>query len=187
MVWSLPPGSSGGWQGPIRVNDTPEHDGRWQYLPKLEVAPNGRLDVAYYDRRSDPEDVANDVSLQSSFDAGKHFEPSVRLTRRAFDSRIGFGSPHNLADLGSRLGLLSDRDFSLAVWTDTRAGTKASNKQDLFRGLVVYSRPSHLSEPVKNALRYGGVASVLIGLGMLAGAWRSRGQARPEEAVAQEG
>ena len=178
MVWSLAPGGSG-WQGPTRVNDTPERDGRWQYLPKLSVAPSGRLDVAYYDRRKDPKNRANDVALQSSFDSGKHFEPSVRLTSQPFDSKIGFGSPHDLADLGSRLGLISGDAFALTVWTDTRAGTIASNKQDLFRGLVVFSQPSHLAQPVKDGLRYGGLALALAGLALLA-AWRL-GAPRPSD------
>ncbi|MGH8574260.1 MAG: hypothetical protein ACREX8_17040, partial [Gammaproteobacteria bacterium] len=72
LVWSLPAGSPA-WEGPTRVNDTPERDGTSQYLPWLDVAPNGRLDVVYYDRRSDPKDVKNEVSLQSSFDHGESF------------------------------------------------------------------------------------------------------------------
>ena len=51
-VWSLSPGGRS-WDGPNRVNDTPPRDGTWQYLPKVSVAPDGRLDVLYYDRRAD--------------------------------------------------------------------------------------------------------------------------------------
>ena len=61
--------------GPTRVNDTKRRDGTAQYLPKLAVAPDGRLDVLYYDRRADPENLRNQVSLQSSFDHGESFTP----------------------------------------------------------------------------------------------------------------
>ncbi len=166
-VWSLPAGRSR-WQGPTRVNDTRRRDGTWQYMPKLAVAPNGRLDVVYYDRRSDRKNVMSGVSLQSSVTSGKSFIPSVRLSSRVFDSRIGFGSKHGLPDLGSRLGLLSTDQRALAVWTDTRAGTQASNKQDLSRAVVAFSDPPRLSQAVKYALRYGGLALALLGVGIVA-------------------
>jgi hypothetical protein len=160
------------------VNDTPPRDGTRQYLPKLAVAPNGRLDVVYYDRRADARNVMNLVSLQSSFDQGEHFSPALRLTSRAFDSRIGFGSPHDLPDLGSRLGLLSGEDWALAVWTDTRAGTQATNKQDLMRALVVFSKPARLADPVEYGLRYGGVALACLGLLVIASTAPARSAAR---------
>lgn len=168
LVWSLVPGGKS-WEGPTRVNDTPMRDGTWQYLPKLAVAPNGRLDVTYYDRRSDRGNVMSHVSLQSSFHARQSFAPAVRLSSTPFDSRIGFGSGSGLPELGSRLGLVSDDRRSLAVWTDTRAGTQASNKQDLASALVGFSEsPPRLSEPAKHGLRYGGVCLAFLGLALLA-------------------
>ena len=165
-VWSLAKGSAD-WGGATRVNDTPKRDGTWQYLPQLAVAPNGRLDVTYYDRRSDPDDVLNHVSLQSSFDEGERFIPSLRLSSQPFSSRIGFGSRNDLPTLGSRLALVSSDDRALAVWTDTRAGSVASNKQDLARAVVTVSDPSRLSPAAEDGLRYGGIALMLLGLGVL--------------------
>ncbi|MBA3300385.1 MAG: exo-alpha-sialidase [Thermoleophilaceae bacterium] len=166
MVWSR--GSSdSSWSGPVRVNDTRKEDGRAQYRPRLSVAPNGRLDVVYYDRRSDPEDRFNEVSLQSSFDDGKSFIPRVALSDRSFDSRIGFGSERGMPDIGSRLASLSTEDRAFAVWTDTRAGTDASGKQDLMRAVAVFSDPAGLESWQKNALRYGGLALMLVGLVLL--------------------
>lgn len=177
-IWSLGR-SEARWRGPTRVNDTEERDGRRQYLPKLAVAPNGRLDVLYYDRRTDPRNVMNHVSLQSSFDEGASFTPTLRLTSRPFDSRIGFGSPHDLPDLGSRLGLLSGGDWALAVWTDTRSGTQATNKQDLFRSLVVFSGPARLAKPVEYGLRYGGLGLGCLGILLIASTAPARSAARP--------
>jgi len=167
-LWSLAAGSKR-WKGPTRVNDTRRRDGTWQYLPQLAVAPDGRLDVVYYDRRSDKDNGLNHASIQSSVDAGESFSSSTRLSSRRFDSRIGFGGKNGLPDLGSRLALLSDKQRALAVWTDTRAGTRASNKQDLSRAVVAFSDPPRLSKAVKYGLRYGGVALALLGLGALAG------------------
>ncbi len=185
-LWSLAPGRSG-WEGPTRVNDTKERDGTSQYMPKLSVAPDGRLDVLYYDRRADqvapgsatatskrpgararPRNILNDVSLQSSLDAGRSFSSSVRLTSRSFDSRIGFGAKEGLPDLGSRLGLISDDRFALGLWTDTRAGTFQTQKQDLAQGLAAVNDPPRLSDTAESTLRYGGLALALAGLALTA-------------------
>lgn len=166
-VWSLKPGGSR-WEGPVRVNDTRKHDGTAQYLPKLAVAPSGRLDVLYYDRRADPKSILNQVSLQSSYDKGKTFTRSLNLSSRTFDSRIGFGAKEGLPDLGSRLGLISDDRFALGLWTDTRAGTSATQKQDIAKAVVAVSKPSAgLSKAAEYTLRIGGLAAVLAGLALL--------------------
>ncbi len=165
-LWSLAKGSQA-WEGPTRVNDTPERDGTSQYLPQVSVAPDGRLDVLYYDRRSDPENVMNHVSLQSSFDEGDSFTASARLTSQPFSSMIGFGSPQDLPTLGSRLALASTGDRALAVWTDTRAGTVPNNKQDLARAVVAFTEPKRLSPAAQDGLRYGGIALAVLGLLML--------------------
>lgn len=162
------------WSGPVRVNDTPKGDGTAQYLPKLSVAPDGRLDVLYYDRRADGTNVLNEVSLQSSFDEGKSFIPRVKVSDRAFSSRIGFGLERGLPDLGSRLGLLSTDSRAYAVWTDTRAGSVRTAKQDIARGVVGFNDPPRLSGAVETLLRIGGVALILLGAAALVGAFVRR-------------
>ena len=158
-LWSLAPGASA-WSRPVRVNDTPRRDGTYQYLPKLAVAPGGRVDVVYYDRRDDEDtNVFNDVSLQSSSDDGRSFGPRTVLSGTAFDSRFGLGNERDLADLGSRLGLVADDDGATAVWSDTRSGTDASIKQDLYVASVRTGEPSTVA-----ALRYAGAALILCGL-----------------------
>ena len=167
MLWTNEPGSRD-WKGPIRVNDTRRRDGTAQYLPKLAVAPDGRLDVLYYDRRADRRNVMNQTSLQSSFDHGESFTPALRLSSQAFDSTIGFGRKEGLPDLGSRLALISDDRSALGIWTDTRAGTPATQKQDLAQAVVAVSDPPRLADGTRDLLRYGGIAAVVAGLALLA-------------------
>ena len=165
-LWSLARGATT-WEGPTRVNDTPPGDRSWQYLPKIAVAPDGRLDVVYYDRRDDRANDRNAVSAQSSFDAGRTFTARAVLSDREFDARIGSGSERGLPDLGSRIGLISDGSGVMAAWTDTRAGTEASNKQDIAFSQAAVTRASGLAAGARGALRYGGIALLLAGLGLL--------------------
>lgn len=179
-VWTLP-WRGKAWSRPVRVNDTAKRDRTAQYLPALAVAPDGRLDVVYYDRRADRRrNVRNEVSLQSSQDDGRSFGARSKLSSRSFDSRIGFGSARELATLGSRLGLISGDDELLAVWSDTSAGTQASGKQDLVRAVVAVDSRSRL-----RVLRYGGLALTLLGSGMLAVALRRRAQSTSDHLSAR--
>jgi hypothetical protein len=155
-----------------RVNDTPSGDGTSQYLPALSVAPDGRLDILYYDRRDDSTNLVNEVSLQSSFDNGVSFSSHLRVSDRSFDSQVGFGSDRNLPDLGSRLALISADARALAVWTDTRAGTQASGKQDLARAFVTFSTARRRGNAVVGV---GGLVVAAAGLALAAtGLVRSR-------------
>ncbi len=113
------------WEPLQRVSDDPAANSGTQYLPKVAVAPNGRVDVVVYDRGGDPQDVDNDVVLRSSSDDGETFGDPRRLNRVPFDSRIGahYVIPYfapGLVDFGGRLGLVSADDHALAAWTDTR-------------------------------------------------------------------
>ncbi|HET7489562.1 MAG TPA: sialidase family protein [Acidimicrobiales bacterium] len=132
-----------------RVNDTPARDGRDQYLPQLSLAGDGRLDVVYYDRRADPRNGRNGVSLQSSTDGGRSFARHVAVSNRSFDAGIGFGSERGMADLGSRLALVSARHSVLAVWPDTRAGTQGTSKQDLAQAVVRIDEASAWAPPLR--------------------------------------
>ena len=165
-LWTLKPGAAR-WSGGTRVNRTSINPGSWRYLPKLAVAPNGRLDVLYYDRSADPHNVMNEASLQSSFNHGQTFTPAVRLSSRPFSSKIGYGAREGIPDLGSRLGLVSDDRAALAVWTDTRAGTPSTQKQDLADAAIAVSEPTRLPGAAKDALRYGGLAAALCGLALI--------------------
>jgi hypothetical protein len=126
-------------------------------LPALAVSPDGRLDVLYYDRGRDPADVMSTVGFQSSSDGGRTFGAPVVVSDRAFDSRIGFGSERGLPDLGSRLALLSSRVRALGMWTDTRAGTVGSGKQDITQAVVSFGAGT-------SPWRIAGAAGALIGL-----------------------
>ncbi|MDQ4098384.1 MAG: glycoside hydrolase, partial [Actinomycetota bacterium] len=57
------------WSPALRVGPRP----RGQFLPALDVAPEGRLDVVFYDRSRDGRDVLADVRVGSSWDGGRTF------------------------------------------------------------------------------------------------------------------
>ncbi|MDP9387612.1 MAG: glycoside hydrolase, partial [Actinomycetota bacterium] len=126
--------SDGGrsWAPAVRVNDNRRKDGTTQYLPRVDVAEDGRVDVVFLDRRRDPDDVMTDGFLAFSHDGGRSFD-NVRISSTAFDSRVGpSAGPQYGVDFGSRLGLASSSERpTAAAWTDTRLGSEASGRQDV--------------------------------------------------------
>ena len=159
---------------PRRVDDAGD-DGTAQYLPTVAVAPGGRVDLVYYDRRRDALDLMNEVSFQSSFDGGRTFTPRRTLSDLPFDSRIGFGGARGMPDLGSRLGLLAGDDRTLAFWTDTRRGSPEAVRQDVAFAAVAVSDPS----PWRGTLRLLALAAVGGGVVLLAGALVARRRSGP--------
>lgn len=125
------------WEDAVRVNDNALDDGTDQYLPRLSVAPGGRVDVLFYDRRRDPSNVLADVFLGTSTDGSRSFT-NRRVTSVPFDSRVGptFGPDYG-TDFGTRIGLDSTDDGAYGTWTDTRLGTDATGRQDIFGAPVV--------------------------------------------------
>lgn len=163
-VWVWVSGDGGvRWSAARKVNDTVPHDRRSQDLPRLAVAPNGRLDVVYYDRRTDDGDVLSKVSFQSSFDGGRTFRPSLSITDRPFDSRVGLGSDRGMAELGDRLGLVATDKGALAMWTDTRGASESAGKQVLASALIRVTPPTR----TRQILRTLGVGLALMGGGLV--------------------
>lgn len=124
------------WETPIRVNDDSLGHGKHQYMPRLSVAPNGRLDVIFYDRRDDDQNALNHVYYSYSEDHGRRFEASQRLSSRSFSSRTGSRYPilsaRGLVEFGSRIALASSDASVLAAWTDTRFVGVGQEHQDVF-------------------------------------------------------
>lgn len=120
------------WGGPVRVNDNPLRDRTDQFLPRVAVAPDGRVDVLYLDRRNDPEkNLMTDAYLATSWNDGKRFK-SIRMSSRSFSALVGPIIDARLpVDFGSRIGLVSDDDTIVAAWTDTRLGTEDTGRQDI--------------------------------------------------------
>ncbi|MDP1804165.1 MAG: sialidase family protein [Acidimicrobiales bacterium] len=114
------------WSAPVAVAPRP----RGQFLPAVGVSPEGRVDVVFYDRADDPEDVRAQVTMASSTDAGRTFHTAT-VSDAPFDTRIGFGSLQGIPVVGSRLAVHSGTDRALAFWSDTSRGTIDDNVQDL--------------------------------------------------------
>jgi hypothetical protein len=128
------------WEAPRRLNDDPSGNGKEQYLVRLAVAPTGRLDAVFLDRRNDPENVRNDVYYTYSGDGGRTFAANVKVTSESSDSRIGqrylVPSSRGLIEVGGRLGLLARSSSAVLAWPDMRNSAAGTPQQDVFTAEV---------------------------------------------------
>lgn len=133
----------GSWSEPQRLNDDPLGSGSHQYMPQVDMAPDGRVDAIFYDRRNNVENRGNDVYYTYSTDGGQGFRPNVRLSEVHFDSQIGpryaVPSAVGLVEFGSRIALLSGDEKVVAAWTDTRNTGRAPRSQDIFATQILFS------------------------------------------------
>lgn len=123
------------------VNDDAQKGVNHTY-PGLSVAPDGRLDVAWYDGRlssrpaGDPEEESGftDIFYTSSGDGGRTFSPNVRISDRSADRSIGAWS-NNIGSAGP-VGVASAADGAFFTWQDTRNGDAVNQAEDVYMASV---------------------------------------------------
>ena len=137
------------WSPSKTVNDDAPTPNIQHYNPGIAVAPNGRLDIAWYDFRNSPTPEFegpggnaggwNDVYLASSYDQGGTFAKNVRVTDRIIDRNIGVWS--NNAHSQSSVGVISSDTTTYVAWQDSRNGDATTNVEDIYFAAVQHVRP----------------------------------------------
>lgn len=158
------------WADAVKVNDNQANDGTAQFLPKVDVAPDGRVDILFLDGRNDPSKKMLDAYLATSTDGGKSFK-NIRVSDQPFDSTVGptYGTDYG-TDFGTRLGLASGRGGKVyAAWVDSRLGTPATGRQDVSFASV------DLGGGRSNTVLVGGLVLLLLLGGGILLVVRSRG------------
>ena len=129
------------WSAPLRVNDDPLKNKKSQKWPRMSVAGNGRIDIAWYDYRNDAKDTpkddvefflgdTNDVYVASSDDGGASFGDNVRMTGSSIDRKLGTYNAQYFVEVPPGLG--SGQDGAYVAWSDTRLGNADNGAQDIF-------------------------------------------------------
>ncbi|MBW3575856.1 MAG: glycoside hydrolase [Actinobacteria bacterium] len=180
-----------GWSEVRRLNDDAVDNGRRQYLPRISMAPTGRLDAIFYDRRDDAEDIGNHVYYTFSTDEAKTFASNLRLTADGSSSQIGQRytntSAEGLVEFGSRLGLLSQPHQVVAAWTDTR-NSKQPPGQDVFATTVVFPQEEGGLAPGTGVVLLASVGALgLVGLIVLSRRRRQGNRSGSEDDVGVAG
>ena len=92
------------------------HPERMQHLPAVAIAPNGRLDVAYYDLAPDG---SQEVDAVSAPNARRELSAPMRISQSPANTAVGPMSDDNRASFGDHLAAVSSNDATYVAWTGT--------------------------------------------------------------------
>ncbi|MGH9126399.1 MAG: sialidase family protein [Acidimicrobiales bacterium] len=169
------------WSKPVNLVDPSARNNSNQYMPGISVAPNGRIDVAWYDFRNDPFYTPgpvtgmgssagqrySDVYYTYSTDNGKTWAPNMRLTDRSIDSTIGATFANS--DIRGPLGVASANYGAYVTWADSRAAGTTAAAEDAYMTRVRFSAPPGLGrKPASTATKIlwaflGAAVTLLVG------------------------
>ncbi|MGH9281076.1 MAG: sialidase family protein [Acidimicrobiales bacterium] len=146
------------WSTMLAIDDdTPEMNASGFY-PQLNVAPDGRVDVAWQDvRERTTTDFYFDVRYTYSTDGGQTWAPNVKVNDLPlnFNYGISFNS-----DLRYPNGVASTDEYALIGWADTRNANELSQAQDSYAAGVQFAplpTTKNTAAPIIAAI-FGGLA-----------------------------
>jgi hypothetical protein len=171
------------WSERIRLNDdndpgrTPNYN---QFFPGISVAPNGRIDVAWFDFRTDalyhPEgrgysslsaEVCWDVYYTYSVDGGATWaERNLRISDRSMNRDEGFSVNPRYDPRGPMAVAATDATTHIA-WPDSRAGRTLLPVQDTYVAAVIHDLEDEGEGGVDRSSLVLGVSIGLLLAGLL--------------------
>ena len=143
------------WTPQQAIDDDPPDQYSTGFYPQLNVAPNGRVDVAWQDNR-DTTDFHFNVRYTYSTDGGQTWAKNVKVN----DTPINFnyGVSYN-SDLRQPLGVASANQFAVIGWADTRNANDVTQTQDNYASAAQFA-----PLPTKKNTTAPVIASVFTGL-----------------------
>ncbi|HEX2046864.1 MAG TPA: sialidase family protein [Acidimicrobiales bacterium] len=140
----------------VQLNDDRDPNRRPNYdqmFPGISIAPNGRVDIAWWDFRTDAlynpagngnttrrDQTCFDIFYTSSSDGGASWAPNTRISDRSMNQNEGFAM--NLAyDLRGPIGVASTDEEAFVTWSDSRNGTFDLPTEDAYFAKVIHEEP----------------------------------------------
>jgi hypothetical protein len=144
-----------------------------QHRPALSIAPDGRLDVVYYDLMPDGR---QNVYAVSASNARRGFSAPIRVSGAASSAAVGPISDDNRASFGDWLSVVSDNRGLVAAWTDARGPHQSIAVARLTATLFAGPPPQTAGSPLAVIVALG----VGLALAVAAAAvWVTRRRAAP--------
>jgi len=158
------------WGKLIQLNDDKANVDH--YYPGINVAPNGRIDVAWIDFRSsltfDPTATPKserfwDLYYTYSTDGGRTWAPNMRISDRSMNKNEGYTVNDNFGLMGPA-GVASTNNTAYFSWSDSRRGTLETPVEDYYFTTARFGGTKSTSTSLTFAM---GVATGLFAAGVV--------------------
>ena len=116
---------------PHRINDDPVNPNKWHFFGTLSVAPNGRIDVVWYDTRNAADNIQSQLFYSWSTDGGATWAPNVQVSN-TFNPQAGF--PNN-QKIGDYITIVSDDtggNVAYAATFNVNPNAVGGHEQDVY-------------------------------------------------------
>jgi len=126
--------TSGGatWSTPVKVNrDGGNAD---QFQQSIAITPSGQINVAYFDRRHDPDNYFIDLYLSRSSNGGATFQ-DTRVSHDLWDPGINPPISSSGHFIGDYQGLVADQCNTIPFFNDTHLANDPARDPDFDSGL----------------------------------------------------
>ncbi|MGH9157503.1 MAG: sialidase family protein, partial [Acidimicrobiales bacterium] len=131
------------WSPPVRVNDDQRGNLVSQRQGRVAVAPNGRVDVTWQDRRHGYRSPTNvhlgngearlgDAYYAFSTDGGSSFSPNRRISDRSTNNDVGIDYRAGTYQFFAPTLVPLGNDSVLFAWMDSREGNFDNDNQDVY-------------------------------------------------------
>lgn len=167
------------WTSPLAIDDDPPEMHATGFYPQLNVAPNGRIDVAWQDDR-ETTDFHFNVRYTYSTDGGLTWAPNVKVNDKPIN--FNYGVSFN-SDLRQPNGVASTNQYAIIGWADTRNANDLTQTQDNYASAVQFApmpTARNTTAPIVAAI-FGGL--VLAGLVLLLVLQMRKGREGPAPAA----
>jgi hypothetical protein len=119
------------FSAPVQINDDPSPQNKWHWLGTLSVAPNGRIDVVWYDTRNAANNIDSQLFYSYSTDAGVTWAANIAISN-AFNPQAGF--PNN-NKIGDYITIVSDNtggNVAYAATFNVNPSAVGGHEQDVY-------------------------------------------------------
>ena len=119
------------FSSPVRINDDANHQSKWHWLGTLSVAPNGRIDVVWYDTRNAANNIDSQLFYSYSTDGGVTWAANIPVST-SFNPQAGF--PNN-QKIGDYITIVSDNtggDVAYAATYNVNPNAVGGHEQDVY-------------------------------------------------------
>jgi hypothetical protein len=119
------------FSAPHRINDDPINPNKWHFFGTLSVAPNGRIDVVWYDTRNAANNIDSQLFYSFSTDGGVTWAANVQVSN-TFNPQAGFPQNQKIGDYITIVSDATGGNVAYAATFNENPNAVGGHEQDVY-------------------------------------------------------